>query len=57
MPDIDARGPAVFRTGDKKIIGDFGAILRTRAASNGHPSAALRLPCAFVFADQGCADE
>ena len=57
MPDIDARGPAVFRTGSEKIIGDFGAILQTRAASNGDPSVALRLPCAFVFADQGCADE
>lgn len=57
MPDVDARGSAVFRTGDGRIIEDFGAIRDIPVAGNAHPSAALRLPCAFVFADQGCADE
>lgn len=57
MPDINARGSTVFRAGDGKIIEDFGAIRHIPVAGNGYPGAALRLPCAFVLANQGCADE
>lgn len=57
MPDINTRGFIVFRAGDRKIIEDFGAIRHVPVAGHGQSGAALRLPCAFVLANQGCADE
>lgn len=52
MPGINARASAEFTIGDGKLIERFKSPGRL-PVTGGCPGAALRLPCAFVFANKG----
>lgn len=51
MSDINARASAVFTIGGSQLI-DYFKALGHREAHDSCPGAALRLPCAFVFANK-----